>query len=190
MPVSITRSGTTATITWDAEADPHDHLAALLDGGGLEAVLTVLALGEYDEAAAVEEFERVRLLRAASPVSAELTRRVRDLTVAARDSGVSWGTLASALTGDPAQRSTARSTYAAGLRQGAGGAGFTTYACVAHVGDDEGDMTFHADVTAVSPEAARTALTRRLAERGLTARHITLTARGSIQQTETSEDLS
>ncbi|ASY37007.1 MULTISPECIES: hypothetical protein [unclassified Streptomyces] len=93
---------------------------------------------------------------------------------------MSWSILASALTGDSAQRSTARSTYAAGLRQGAGGAAFTTYSCVAEVGDDDGDgdgdMTFHADVTAVSPDAARAALTRRLADRGLTARRITLTA--------------
>ncbi|MYX20433.1 MULTISPECIES: hypothetical protein [unclassified Streptomyces] len=89
MPVSVTRSGATATITWDAEADdPHRHLAALLDAGDLEAVLAVLALGEYDEGAAtVEEFERVRLLRAASPVTAALTRRIRDLAVAAATAG-------------------------------------------------------------------------------------------------------
>ncbi|BFP57576.1 hypothetical protein SCMC78_73830 (plasmid) [Streptomyces sp. CMC78] len=118
MTVSITRTADATTIDWERGADPQGYLVQAIDSGRLEDALTALGLNTYEDLAAVDEFERARILRSTAAIAAELTRRVRHMTVAARDQGeMTWGTLASTLTGDPNQRSTARSTYEAGLRQ-------------------------------------------------------------------------
>ncbi|MEW1616571.1 MULTISPECIES: hypothetical protein [unclassified Streptomyces] len=118
MSVSITRTADTTTINWTRADDPQGHIVQAVDNGRLEDALTALGLPTYEELAAVDQFERARILRSTAALAAELTRRVRHMTVAARDQGeMTWGTLASNLTGDPHARSTARSTYDAGLRQ-------------------------------------------------------------------------
>ncbi|MFF2604189.1 hypothetical protein ACFVVB_34555 [Streptomyces californicus] len=117
MAVSITRTADAAAIGWERGDDPHGYLVQAIDTGRLEDALTALGLNTYEDLAAVDEFERARILRATAAIAAELTRRVRHMTVAAREDGMTWGTLASNLTGDPHARSTARSTYDAGLRQ-------------------------------------------------------------------------
>ncbi|MDX5526256.1 hypothetical protein PV677_36915 [Streptomyces sp. DE06-01C] len=118
MTVSITRTADATTIDWERGDDPQGYLVQAIDSGRLEDALTALGLNTYEDLAAVDEFERARILRSTAAIAAELTRRVRHMTVAARDQGeMTWGTLASTLTGDPNQRSTARSTYEAGLRQ-------------------------------------------------------------------------
>ncbi|MEV5774208.1 hypothetical protein AB0L49_23610 [Streptomyces antimycoticus] len=117
MTVSIERTTDHATITWEQGDDTQGYIAQAIDSGNLEKALTALGLKTYGELAALDEFERAEILRSTAALAAELTRRVRHLTVAARDNGMTWGTLASNLTGDPQARSTARSTYDAGLRQ-------------------------------------------------------------------------
>ena len=67
---------------------------------------------------AMDGFERADALRATAAISARLTRQVRHMTVLVRDKDdMTWGTISSLLTGSPHARSTARSTYEAGLRQ-------------------------------------------------------------------------
>ncbi|MGW3491937.1 hypothetical protein [Streptomyces sp. NPDC001054] len=118
MSVSITRTADATTIDWSRSDDPQGYILQAIDTGRLEDALTALGLNTYEELAAVDQFERARILRSTAALAAELTRRVRHMTVAARDQGeMTWGTLASTLTGDPHARSTARSTYDAGRRQ-------------------------------------------------------------------------
>ncbi|MFF2123790.1 hypothetical protein ACFVXH_41470, partial [Kitasatospora sp. NPDC058184] len=115
MSVSLTR---TPAGTWQVD-DPEAALTnARISSGVLEDVLTALTLTTYDPLAALTGHERAQLLRSAASMATSLTRQVRHLTVANRDiDGMTWGTLSSQLTGDPHQRSTARSTYTAGRRQ-------------------------------------------------------------------------
>ncbi|MFD4239846.1 hypothetical protein [Streptomyces sp. NPDC058542] len=118
MSVSITRTADATAIDWSRSDDPQGYLVQAIDTGRLADALTALGLPTYEELAVVDEFERARILRSTAALAAELTRRVRHMTVAARDEDeMTWGTLASTLTGDPNLRSTARSTYEAGLRQ-------------------------------------------------------------------------
>ncbi|MCT9141738.1 hypothetical protein [Streptomyces violarus] len=117
MGVSIDRTTDRAVLTWEAADDPQGYIVQAVDGGDLELALTALGLKHYEDLASVDQFERARILRATAKLASELTRRVRHMTVAAREDGMTWGTLASNLTGDPHARSTARSTYEAGLRQ-------------------------------------------------------------------------
>ena len=118
MTVSIDRTATGATITWTrADDDRRGYIVDAIDSGRLEKALTALGLKEHHELAAVDQFERAEILRATARLANELARRVRELTVLARDEGMTWGTLASNLCDDPHARSTARSTYDAGLRQ-------------------------------------------------------------------------
>lgn len=117
MSVSITRTTEDTTITWTQADDPQGYVVQAIDNGRLEDALTALGLSSYEQLAAVDQMERARILRSTAALAAELTRRVRHMTVAAREEGMTWGTLASTLTGDPHARSTARSTYEAGLRQ-------------------------------------------------------------------------
>ncbi|MGW1365233.1 hypothetical protein ACWCQP_48805 [Streptomyces chartreusis] len=117
MTVSIDRTTDRATLTWEASDDPQGYIVQAVDSGDLEKALTALGLKRYDDLARVDQFERADILRATAKLANELTRRVRHMTVAAREEGMTWGTLASNLTGDPGARSTARSTYEAGLRQ-------------------------------------------------------------------------
>ncbi|MFI1856223.1 hypothetical protein [Streptomyces sp. NPDC020480] len=118
MSVSIERTTPkAATIVWETADDPQGYIVQAIDNGRLEKALTALGLKEADDLAALDEYERADILRATAALAAELTRRVRHMTVIARDEGMTWGTLASNLTGDPTARSTARSTYDAGLRQ-------------------------------------------------------------------------
>jgi len=80
--------------------------------------LRVLDLSDED-LEAMDGFERAKVLRATAAVTARLTRQVRHLTVLVREEdNMTWGTVSSLLTGGPHARSTARSTYNAGLRQG------------------------------------------------------------------------
>jgi 8-oxo-dGTP diphosphatase len=79
--------------------------------------LATLAIAD-DEVADLDQFQRAEILRELAALNAQITRRVRQMTVIARDQdGMTWGTLASTLTGDVHARSTARSTYDAGIRQ-------------------------------------------------------------------------
>ncbi|MDJ0347154.1 hypothetical protein QMK19_38945 [Streptomyces sp. H10-C2] len=117
MAVSITRTADRTTIDWERNDDPQGYVVQAIDSGRLEHALTALGLHTFEALAALNEFERADILRSTAALAAELTRRVRHLTVAARDDGMTWGTLASQLTGDPHARSTARGTYEAGLRQ-------------------------------------------------------------------------
>ncbi|MFH8797698.1 hypothetical protein [Streptomyces sp. NPDC017941] len=117
MAVSVTRGTKSASIHWTPADDPQGYLIQAIDSGRLEKALTALGLKQYDDLAALEESERADILRATSQLATELTRRVRHMTVAAREDGMTWGTLASTLTDDPHARSTARGTYQAGLRQ-------------------------------------------------------------------------
>ncbi|MFJ2884356.1 hypothetical protein ACIPJN_38775 [Streptomyces sp. NPDC086796] len=119
MPVSIEHTaGTAATVVWQTADDPQGYIAQAVDSSRLENTLTALGLKSYDDLAALSAGERAGLLRDTAALAQELTRRVRHLTVASRDiDGASWGELAVRLTDDPAARSTARSTYEAGLRQ-------------------------------------------------------------------------
>ncbi|MGI5341874.1 NUDIX domain-containing protein [Streptomyces sp. CA-181903] len=117
MPVSVSRTtGTAATVVWEPADDPEGRIAQTLDAGLAEA-LTALGVPAAD-LASVDQFERAKILRAAAALHAELTRRIRYMTVIARNvDGMTWGTLASTLTGSSHARSTARSTYDAGMRQ-------------------------------------------------------------------------
>ncbi|MEV6165723.1 hypothetical protein AB0L71_28185 [Streptomyces sp. NPDC052052] len=119
MPVSIEHTtSTAATVVWDSADDPQGYLAQAVDSGRMEAALTALGLKSYDDLAALTANERADLLRATAALAQELTRRVRHLTVASREiDGATWGDLASRISDDPGARSTARSTYEAGLRQ-------------------------------------------------------------------------
>ena len=117
MTVSVDRTTDRATLTWEAADDPQGYIIQAIDSGDLEKALTALGLKNYDDLANIDQFERADILRATAKIANELTRRVRHMTVAAREDGMTWGTLASNLTGDPHARSTARSTYEAGLRQ-------------------------------------------------------------------------
>ncbi|MFJ8856339.1 hypothetical protein [Streptomyces sp. NPDC102437] len=119
MSVSIERTtARAATAIWEASDDPQQYIAHAIDSGRLEAALAALGLKEYADLSALPAEQRAKLLRAASGLASELTRRVRHLTVAARDiDGTSWADLASLLVDDPGARSTARSTYEAGRRQ-------------------------------------------------------------------------
>lgn len=118
MPVSIERTTAKgATIVWEAADDPQNYLVQVIDNGRLEKAMTALGLKEYADLADLPEEERAELLRNTAALANELTRRVRHLTVAHRHHDASWAELASLLVGDPDARSTARSTYQAGLRQ-------------------------------------------------------------------------
>lgn len=118
MAVSIDRTTDRATVTWKSTDDPRGYIVQAVDSGRLEAALTALGLKDYNDLAALRPEERADLLRATAALANELTRRVRHLTVAARDvDGASWSELASLLADDPGARSTARSTYQAGQRQ-------------------------------------------------------------------------
>jgi acyl-CoA reductase-like NAD-dependent aldehyde dehydrogenase len=119
MSVSIERTTPRgATVVWDSTDDTNGYVVEAIDSGRLEAALTALGLKAYDELAALRPQERAELLRHTARLANELTRRVRHLTVAARDiDGASWSELAHLLVDDTNARGTARSTYAAGLRQ-------------------------------------------------------------------------
>lgn len=118
MSVNIAKTtGHAAEIAWTPRDDPQGYLAQAIESGRLEQALTALGLKDYQDLAAVDQFKRAEILRSTAALAAELTRRVRHLAVAAREDGMTWGTLASNLTGDPHARSSARSTYNAGLRQ-------------------------------------------------------------------------
>ncbi|WP_371801599.1 hypothetical protein OHA38_44220 [Streptomyces sp. NBC_01732] len=119
MSVSIERTTpTAATAIWEPSDDPQGYIAHTIDSDQLAKAITALGLKQYDGLSALSAVQRAEILRAAAGLAAELTRRVRHLTVAAREiDGTSWGDLAALLTDDPTARSTARGTYAAGLRQ-------------------------------------------------------------------------
>lgn len=119
MSVSIERTTPRgATVVWHATDDTKGYVVEAIDSGRLEAALTALGLKEYDELAGLRPEERAHLLRHTARLANELTRRVRHLTVAAREiDGVTWADLAHLLVDNTKARSTARSTYAAGLRQ-------------------------------------------------------------------------
>jgi hypothetical protein len=115
--VSIDRTAEATTLTWTRDDDPQGYIVQAVDNGRLEAALTALGLKDYADLADLPEAERAELLRHTAALTAELARRVRHLTVAHRHHGASWAELASLLVDDPDARSTARSTYQAGLRQ-------------------------------------------------------------------------
>lgn len=119
MSVSIEHTaGTAATVVWETADDRQGYIAQTINSGRLEAALTALGLKTYEDLAALSAGERADLLRETAALTQELTRRVRHLTVASRDvDGATWGELAVCLSDDPAARSSARSTYDAGLRQ-------------------------------------------------------------------------
>lgn len=119
MSVSIERTTpTAATAIWEPSDDPQGYITQAVDSEQLERALTALGLKRYDDLSALPAAQRAEILRAASGLASELTRRVRHLAVAAREiDDTSWADLAALLVDDPAARSTARSTYAAGLRQ-------------------------------------------------------------------------
>lgn len=119
MSVSVDpTTGTAATVVWEPGDDPMGRIEQAVESGRLAHALTALGLGELGDLAALSVQERVDLLRATAALTTELTRRVRHLTVVVREvDDMTWGTIASHLTGDPHARSTARSTYQAGLRQ-------------------------------------------------------------------------
>jgi len=119
MSVSVERTaGTAATVVWERGDDELGYLAQAVDSGRLEKALTALGLKHYEDLAALSQAEREDLLTATAALATELTRRVRHLTVAAREiDRTSWRLIAAFLVDDPAARGTARSTYAAGLRQ-------------------------------------------------------------------------
>ena len=117
MSVTITRNSAGATITWNPADDPQGYVAQAIDSGRLEQALTALGLKTFEDLRALDQFDRAQILRSTAALANELTRRVRHMTVAARHEGMTWGTLASILCDDPHARSTARSTYDAGLRQ-------------------------------------------------------------------------
>jgi acyl-CoA reductase-like NAD-dependent aldehyde dehydrogenase len=104
-------------LTWDKGDDPQGYIVQAVDSGRLEAALTALGLKEYADLAELPEEKRAELLRNTAALAAELTRRIRHLTVAHRHHGASWAELASLLVDNPDARSTDRSTYQAGLRQ-------------------------------------------------------------------------
>ncbi|MYW00216.1 hypothetical protein [Streptomyces sp. SID3343] len=117
MTVSVTRTGaTSAAIEWTPDDDWQEDLARVVDTGNLERALTALSLADR-HLAAVDQSDRAAILRSTAYLATELTRRVRLLAVLAHDEGMSWATLAGNLTGDVGARSSARSTYEAGLRQ-------------------------------------------------------------------------
>ncbi|WP_329307856.1 hypothetical protein OG322_41485 (plasmid) [Streptomyces sp. NBC_01260] len=170
--VSITRTTESTTIDWTRSDDPQGYLVQAIDNGRLEQALTALGLNTYSDIAALDEFERAELLRSTAHLVNDLTRRVRHLTVACRESGMSWGTLASNLTGDPQARSTARSTYDAGVRQlGTQPLPMTTYIWRAEDVTDLGDPTLGGSmtgtVTAASDEAAKKSVETQLKKKGL-----------------------
>ncbi|MFB6840240.1 hypothetical protein [Streptomyces sp. NPDC056361] len=117
MPVSVSRTtGTAATIVWDPSDDPDGRIAQVIESGLAES-LTALGIPAA-RLPEVDQFERAKILRALAALNAQITRRVRHMAVVARDQdGMTWGTLASTLTGNVHSRSTARSTYDAGTRQ-------------------------------------------------------------------------
>lgn len=119
MSVSVERTtATAATVVWETADDPQDYIAQAIDSGHLEAALAALGHERYSDLAALSSDQRAELLRATARLAAELTRRTRHLTVAVHDiDGASWADLAVLLADDPAARSSARSTYSAGLRQ-------------------------------------------------------------------------
>ncbi len=118
MTVSIDRTPEGAQLTWHHTDDPQGYIVQAVDNGRLEAALAALGLKEYDDLAALDPEQRATLLRQTARLAHELTSRVRHLAVAARDvDGATWATLARLVADDPEARSTARSTYAAGLRQ-------------------------------------------------------------------------
>ncbi|WP_432112563.1 hypothetical protein [Streptomyces sp. YPW6] len=173
MAVTVTQNNGTTTIDWKAcTDDKQGYVAQSISLGRLDAALTALGLSTYTDIAGLDELERAEVLRGTAALVDELTRRVRHLTVACRESGMSWGTLASHLTGDATQRSTARSTYEAGIRQlGSVPMTMTTYAWKADdVAQPDGDATITAamsgTVTAVSEDAARLDVKRRLDKKG------------------------
>ncbi|MFI7089720.1 hypothetical protein ACIBUR_39825 [Streptomyces anulatus] len=173
MAVTVTQNDDTTTIDWKASTDDKQgYVAQAISLGRLEAALTALGLSTYTDIAALDEFERAEILRGTAALVTDLTRRVRHLTVASRESGMTWGTLASHLTGDANQRSTARSTYEAGIRQlGTTPIKMTTYTWSADVAQpDSGDATITAamtgTVTAVSKDAARRDVELRLTKKG------------------------
>lgn len=87
------------------------------DPHGLERALTALSLPEYHDLAALDQVERAKILRATAYLASELRHRVQSLTVMAREDGMTWGTLASNLTGNVHATSTAQAVYEAGLTQ-------------------------------------------------------------------------
>ncbi|HWU07513.1 MAG TPA: hypothetical protein VN520_14220 [Streptomyces sp.] len=172
MSVTVTQTNGTTTIDWKADTDDKQgHLAQAISLGRLDAALTALGLSTYTDIATLDEFERAEILRGTAALVNDLTRRVRHLTVACREGGMTWGTLASNLTGDPNARSTARSTYEAGVRQ-LGTRALTTYEWHADnlsdsrdTPDTVGYCQMSGTVTAVSEDAARKDVTNRLTKR-------------------------
>ncbi|MFF2527257.1 hypothetical protein [Streptomyces liangshanensis] len=180
MTVSITRTADATTIDWERGDDPQGYLVQAIDTGRLEAALTALGLSDYADIAAMDEYERAEALRGTAALVAELTRRVRSMTVACREGGMTWGTLASAVTGDPEARSTARSTYEAGLRQlGTPPVRMTTYKWTAdRITTADGDPlpgSMTGSVTSVTKEAARLSIESQLRKKGWTLGTLTLT---------------
>ncbi|MFE6189808.1 hypothetical protein ACFQ6U_35875 [Streptomyces sp. NPDC056465] len=173
MAVSITRTTDSTTIDWTRSDDPQGYLVQAIDNGRLEQALTALGLNSYADVAALDEFERAELLRNTAHLVNDLTRRVRHLTVACREGGMSWGTLASTLTGDPNARSTARSTYEAGVRQlGTRPLPMTTYVwsadSITNLDDPTMGGSMAGTVTAVSDQAAKKSVEAQLKQKGWT----------------------
>ncbi|WP_381557682.1 hypothetical protein [Streptomyces eurythermus] len=117
MTVSVNRTAKVTTLTWTRTDDPQSHIARAVEGGHLEAALTVLGMQDYRDLASLPKAQRAKLLRRTAVLADELTRRVRHLTVAHRHHGASWAELALLLTDDSEAHSTARSIYKAGLTQ-------------------------------------------------------------------------
>lgn len=181
MTVSVTQTTEGTNLTWDRRDDQHGYIAQAVTSGRLEAALTALGLPSYADIATLDEYERAEILRGTAALAADLGRRVRSLTVACREGGMTWGTLASTLTGDATQRSTARSTYEAGVRQlGTGHLPMTTYAWTADAtSEDQQGGTITATLTgtvaAVSDQAARRDAETRLTAQGWQVTAMTLT---------------
>lgn len=171
MAVTITHDTDTTTLGYTADDDPQGYITQTLTTGRLESALTALGLPRYTQLAALDEHQRAELLTGTARLQAELHRRMLTLTVLCRDGGMSWASLASALTADPSARVAARRTYEAGLKV----LGTThtpslvTYTWQADVTDTEDSETggvLSGTVSALTEEDARQMVSDRLTRRG------------------------
>ncbi|NEC15087.1 hypothetical protein G3I34_23020 [Streptomyces sp. SID8014] len=180
MPVKITNAPSGAALVWNKEDDPRAYISQAVNTGRLEAALTALGLDSYSDIVNLEAEHRAEILRGTAALNADLTRRVRALTVACRESGMTWGVLAVHLTDDMTQRSTARSTYEAGVRQlGQTHLPMTTYAWSIEArkadGQDEMQALYSGTITSASEALARRDAEYRVAQQGWTPITTTLT---------------